>query len=148
MSYMPVGERLVAVHHYLLNLYHLHCCYYSEPCLTRVQLARWGNDGDKVLMECYYGATNGTAVWVFNCQTSPPKHLVCMYYFVALVVFWFFFIFCVFILIRCTVCGCIFRLLVPFKIVSVSLRHTHDSLGQTFQAYTCTETENVKCGVW
>lgn len=37
-----------------------------------------------------------------------------------------FFLFCIFILIRCTVCGCMyfFRLLVPFKIVSLSLSNT------------------------
>lgn len=64
----------------------------------------------------------GAVVIIFH--TFPPKHLYVII--VALVVFWFFFLILhFFILTRCTVCGCIFRLLVQFKIIVHTLKHTH-----------------------
>lgn len=97
-----------------------------------------------VAMETLFRSNRGT-VWVLTCCTSSPKHLVCMTCcFICGFILFFFFCIYIFLFLKRTVCGCIFRLLVPFK----TPVHTHKSRPSPPKKHTNTVTELSTRGFW
>ena len=130
--------------------------YYGKPCPTGVH--RWQGGVtmvNKVLVAMETLFCSNWLVQMFEFWIAVPPHQSTWFVLlVALVVFWFFFFiyfflaFCIFILIRCTVCGCILRLLVPFKIVSLTLKHVVRTQIMFCHTRTATENKHFTRGVW
>lgn len=128
--------------------------YYGKPCPTGVH--RWQGGVtmvNKVLVAMETLFCSNRLVQMFEFWIAvPPHHLVCITCRFSCVLI-FFLEFCIFILIRCTVCGCILRLLVPFKIVSLTLKHvvrTHNVLSHSYsnrkQTFYTWRLTNGFCG--
>lgn len=95
-----------------------------------------------MLWKRYSEAPDWYSCFSFELPNLPTKALGLYVLLVALVcVFIYLFLFCIFI--SYTVCGCIFRLLVPLQIVSLALKHTYTHMWHTqalLQAHTNTHT--------